>query len=41
MTRYYWLTEDKAATSNRKGDINAAHRWKLPGLSQCPRSPWR
>lgn len=36
MPRYYWLTEDKAAASNHQGDIDAAHRWKLPGLSQCP-----
>ncbi len=36
MTRYYWLVEDKAATSRHAGDINAAHRWKLPGLANCP-----
>ncbi|WP_021781220.1 double-CXXCG motif protein [Myxococcus hansupus] len=36
MTRYYWLVEDKAATARHAGDINAAHRWKLPGLASCP-----
>lgn len=34
MARFYDLDEDKA--SRQTGNINATHRWGLPGLRQCP-----
>ncbi len=34
MVRFYDLGEDK--TSGHTGNINATHRWGLPGLRQCP-----
>ncbi|WP_338864850.1 double-CXXCG motif protein [Myxococcus stipitatus] len=36
MERFFWLREDRATANKYGGSINAAHRWGLPGLSQCP-----
>ncbi|MFP2958637.1 double-CXXCG motif protein [Myxococcus sp. 1LA] len=36
MPRYFWLQEDRVATARHRGDFNAAHRWRLPGLAACP-----
>ena len=32
MTRFFELREDSAATARYKGDLNATHKWALPGV---------
>ncbi|RKH43743.1 SitI6 family double-CXXCG motif immunity protein [Corallococcus llansteffanensis] len=36
MSRYFWLRDDTVATSRYSGDFDAAHKWGLPGLKNCP-----
>ncbi|AFE03210.1 hypothetical protein COCOR_00011 [Corallococcus coralloides DSM 2259] len=36
MIHFFWLRNDEAVTSRYSGDFDAAHRWGLPGLKDCP-----
>lgn len=35
MTRFFWMDEDRAVTEKYGGEVNAAHKWGLPGTT-CP-----
>nr|BDT36926.1 double-CXXCG motif protein [Myxococcus sp. MH1] len=35
MSRYFLLGEDRAATAKHGGEVDATHRWRLPGV-KCP-----
>ncbi|WP_408889284.1 double-CXXCG motif protein [Myxococcus faecalis] len=32
MSRFYWVTEDRAATARHGGYVDARHTWGLPGV---------
>ncbi|WP_233609993.1 MULTISPECIES: SitI6 family double-CXXCG motif immunity protein [Corallococcus] len=36
MTCYFELRNDKAAQALYSADYNATHKWKLPGIKDCP-----